>query len=116
MALNNLKKFGNILGASIAFTLSGTTAFVTYSIYSGNEKFYSNYAMPLIHKVTDGEDAHNLAVKMAKYGLVHKSKEIKNAEILVILQFCFTFKFMKAFYIVNHKRGLQFLKKSLKIL
>lgn len=39
--------------------------------------------MPLLHKLTDGEDAHNLAIKLAKYGLVPKGKALKNAEILV---------------------------------
>jgi hypothetical protein len=39
--------------------------------------------MPTLHKLIDGEDAHNLAIKLAKHGLVPKAKQIKNAEILV---------------------------------
>ena len=42
--------------------------------------------MPLVHMLIDGEDAHNLAVKLAKYGLVPKSKKIENMEILVCLK------------------------------
>lgn len=30
--------------------------------------------MPLIHKFTDAETAHNLALKMAKYGIFTSSK------------------------------------------
>jgi hypothetical protein len=67
----------------MVFALSGATSFVSYNLLSGNEQFYSNYAMPTLHKLIDGEDAHNLAIKLAKYGLVPKAKLIKNAKILV---------------------------------
>ena len=44
--------------------------------------------MPILHRITDGEAAHNLAVKLVKYGLVPNAKPIKNEEILVRLYEC----------------------------
>ena len=42
--------------------------------------------MPIFHRVVDGEDAHKLAIILAKYGFVPRGKQIKNEEILVIFQ------------------------------
>ena len=64
-----------------AFTLSG------YGLLSGNETFYSKYAMPLAHQLMDGEQAHNCAILMAKYGLVPGHKKIQNENILVEFNF-----------------------------
>ena len=52
----------------------GTIGFIGYCVYSGNEKFYREYVMPVI-KLVDPETTHNLAVTMAKYRLVPKQKK-----------------------------------------
>lgn len=36
-------------------------------MYNQNADFYSNVVMPLIHKVTDAETAHELGIKVAKH-------------------------------------------------
>ena len=43
--------------------------YVGGSLVFGGENFYRNYAMPLVHSLLDGEDAHRLAVFMAKWNL-----------------------------------------------
>ena len=58
--------------------------FLGYNLMSGNEKFYSKYVMPTVLKLMDGEEAHNFAIKLAKYGLVPRGKHFLNEEILVI--------------------------------
>lgn len=40
--------------------------------------------MPTIHKLFDGEQAHNLAISFAKFGLVPYAKHYKNEDILVL--------------------------------
>ena len=40
------------------------------SLVFGGENFYRKYAMHLVHSPLDGEDAHRLAVFMAKWNLV----------------------------------------------
>lgn len=42
-------------------------------IYQGNEKFYNEVAIPLVH-LADPETAHNIAVKALKWGLVPRQK------------------------------------------
>lgn len=74
-------------------TLSGIIGGSAYGLFSGNEHFYSQYAMPVVQKVMDGEQAHNFAIKMAKYGLVPFNKKLPNEEILVTLIFTLIFNF-----------------------
>jgi hypothetical protein len=40
--------------------------------------------MPLVHKIMDGEQAHNFAILMAKYNLVPIEKKIENQQVLVL--------------------------------
>lgn len=56
----------------------GSIMFTAISLYSGDSKFYSNIAMPLLHKIMDPETAHRLAVTTAKYGIVPKSNNNDN--------------------------------------
>lgn len=57
------------------FTVTSTAValFGGISLYQGNEKFYSNVAIPLVQLI-DPEVAHKLAVKTLKYGLVSKQR------------------------------------------
>ena len=48
-----------------------------------NEKFYADFVMPCVQNVMNGEQAHNFAIKMAKYGLVPNKVPLKNEECLV---------------------------------
>lgn len=48
---------------------TGLTLFTGYSIYEGNERFYRQFVMPSI-RFLDPETTHNLAIFMAKHGLV----------------------------------------------
>ncbi|XP_077259547.1 dihydroorotate dehydrogenase 2 [Temnothorax americanus] len=52
-------------------TSSAVALFGGISLYRGNERFYSDVAVPLVQLI-DPETAHKLAVKALKYGLVPK--------------------------------------------
>lgn len=57
------------------FTVTGS-AFALFggiSLYQGNEKFYNEVAIPIMH-LLDPETAHNVAVKILKWGLVSSQK------------------------------------------
>lgn len=55
------------LKSLLAVTVSGVSLFTGINIYQGNEKFYNEVAMPLV-RLIDPETAHNLAVKIIKFG------------------------------------------------
>lgn len=57
-------------------------AFVTYSIYEGNEKFYKEVVMPVTRKCFEAETAHRLGIVAAKFNLVPRQK-IPDSPILV---------------------------------
>ncbi|XP_039287958.1 dihydroorotate dehydrogenase (quinone), mitochondrial-like [Nilaparvata lugens] len=59
----------------------GFTAFSAVSIYKGNEKYYENVLLPLVHKL-DPELSHKLAVFVSKYQLLPQSKYKDPAELL----------------------------------
>lgn len=61
------------LKSFLIVTSSAVTMFSGISIYQGNEKFYSEVAVPLVQLI-DPEIAHNLAIKALKWGLVSKQK------------------------------------------
>ena len=46
--------------------------------------------MPVVQRVMDGEQAHNFAIALAKYGLVPFKKTLKNEQILVIIDLLFS--------------------------
>lgn len=54
-------------------TSSAVAMFGGISLYQGNERFYSDVAIPLV-QLLDPEITHRLAVKILKYGLVAKQK------------------------------------------
>ncbi|XP_039287959.1 dihydroorotate dehydrogenase (quinone), mitochondrial-like [Nilaparvata lugens] len=58
----------------------GFTAFSAVSIYKGNEKYYENVLLPLVHKL-DPELSHKLAVFVSKYQLLPQSKYKDPAEL-----------------------------------
>lgn len=64
-------------------TLGGYCTYAGISIYKGEEKFYRNYVMPLVHML-DPETAHNLAISVTKFGLFSKNK-FKDPQLLVII-------------------------------
>jgi dihydroorotate dehydrogenase len=47
-------------------------AFSTISIYRGNEKFFDNILMPLVHTLNP-ETSHKVAIIALKYGLFPRS-------------------------------------------
>ena len=67
---NNMKLYKTTFG----ILASGASFYYGYELFDLNEKFYEKQIMPLIHKFTDAETAHNWAVKMAKYGILISSK------------------------------------------
>jgi len=71
------------LRLATGFGLASGSLYLTYSAINNQEKFFSDYVMPLVHLATDGETAHNLAVKMAKYGLVPRASSFEDEHILV---------------------------------
>ena len=63
----------------------GFGVFSAVNIYQENEKFYKKFLLPLVHHL-DPELAHNIAVKVCKYGLIAESR-FKDPPSLVIIQF-----------------------------
>ncbi|KAL0118169.1 hypothetical protein PUN28_009083 [Cardiocondyla obscurior] len=61
------------LKSLFAVTSSAVALFGGISLYQGNEKFYTDVAMPVVQLINP-EIAHNLAVKALKYGLVPKQR------------------------------------------
>ena len=59
---------------SMAYVTAGAFGtFSTISIYRGDEKYYDNFLMPLIHKLNP-ETSHNVAVLASKYGLIPRTQ------------------------------------------
>lgn len=65
----------------ILVTIGGAAAFAGISIFKGNEKFYQQFVMPIVHNI-DPERAHRWAVIAGKYRLFPKSR-IQDTELLV---------------------------------
>lgn len=61
-----IKSFFTVTGSAVAL-------FGGISLYQSNEKFYNEVAIPMTH-LLDPETAHNLAVKILKWGLVPRQK------------------------------------------
>ncbi|XP_020297002.1 uncharacterized protein LOC109861675 [Pseudomyrmex gracilis] len=61
-----IKSFFTVTGSAVAL-------FGGISLYQSNEKFYNEVAIPMMH-LLDPETAHNLAVKILKWGLVPRQK------------------------------------------
>ena len=43
--------------------------------------------MPIVHKLMDGEQAHNFAITLTKYGLIPVKKTLQDEELLVVFIF-----------------------------
>ncbi|KAJ9593214.1 hypothetical protein L9F63_015239, partial [Diploptera punctata] len=57
----------------IYVTSAAFGAFSAISIYKGDEKYYDNILMPLVHKLNP-ETSHNIAILASKYGIIPKSR------------------------------------------
>lgn len=73
--------FQKKLKSLLYVTVSGLGVYTAVSIYRGNEKFYKNNVMPLVH-LLDAEQAHRLAIWASKYRLLPKN-QLPDPEILV---------------------------------
>ncbi|KAF4520462.1 hypothetical protein B566_EDAN004713 [Ephemera danica] len=67
------KQIMSKLKSLLVVSCGGVGTFAAINIYHGNEDFYDNIAIPLIHKL-DPEWSHNLAVFACKHRLFPKSK------------------------------------------
>jgi len=66
---NSHKKLNKV--RSLCLVSAGSVlAYVGGALMLGDERFYRDYAMPAVHYLLDGEDAHRLAVAMAKWNIV----------------------------------------------
>ena len=66
---NSHKKVNKV--RSLCLVSAGSVlAYVGGALMLGDERFYRDYAMPAVHYLLDGEDAHRLAVAMAKWNIV----------------------------------------------
>ncbi|VEN47596.1 unnamed protein product [Callosobruchus maculatus] len=65
---NSKKKLQSMLYV----TVGGCAAFAGISFYKGEEKFYKNYVMPVVHML-DPEKAHYLAVWASEHRIIPKS-------------------------------------------
>jgi hypothetical protein len=62
----------------------GSLVFFGINLLEGNDKFYKSILMPCMRKALDPEQAHLIAIKMAKWNLVpNLVKKTKDDEILV---------------------------------
>ena len=86
----NLLFFGltlqNKIKSAIVIVTTGTAIFTGHSMWSGNDRFYQQFVMPTV-QMLDGETAHKVAVKAAKYKLVPKCTH-QNPSILVSSYTC----------------------------
>ena len=82
------------MGPAFAFSFTSAASLLGYSTLSGNEHFYTEYLMPTIHKLFDPEEAHRLAIQMAKYGLVPKEHHIADEEKFLVKREIFTSKLL----------------------
>lgn len=62
-------------------SLGGIATFAGVNYFKGNEKFYNQYVMPIIHNL-DPERAHRLAIIAGKYRLFPRS-QVQDNELLV---------------------------------
>lgn len=62
-------------------TLGGVCTFVGINLYKGNEQFYKDVVMPMVH-VLEPEKAHRLAIWASKYRMVPKSR-FEDVDVLV---------------------------------
>ncbi|MFH4983540.1 hypothetical protein AB6A40_010249 [Gnathostoma spinigerum] len=60
---------GYITKSTIIVVTSGTALYAVAELLLGNESFYRKTVMPMVHRFIDGESAHRLGVKLAKYSL-----------------------------------------------
>jgi len=59
--------------------------------YYGNETWYNKFLMPCFRWMFDAETGHQLAVKMAQYGLMPRVKTVTHSELVSLkVVFCFT--------------------------
>lgn len=61
---------GYIAKSTAIVVTSGTVLFGITGLLFGNEAFYKNQVIPLVHKLVDEETAHRLAINAAKFGLL----------------------------------------------
>lgn len=54
-------------------------------MYQGDERFYKSLLMPVLHRLLDAESAHELAISLAKYGLVPRGKEMQTADASLLV-------------------------------
>ncbi|KAK4887520.1 hypothetical protein RN001_003791 [Aquatica leii] len=75
--------FAKLKSAAVLIVASYGT-FAVVSVYKGNERFYKEVIMPLVHRL-DPERAHELAIFMAKYRFVPKNiyedPEVLNTQV-----------------------------------
>ena len=90
VALNDLTLFHlfqHKLLSSVTLLTGGSLAFVGINVYNGNPSFYRDLLMPAVHRLVDPEMAHIMAVKLAKYQVVPKVRDLtttpEQAKLLV---------------------------------
>lgn len=66
----------------VRLTIGGCCSFCGICIYKGDQKFYKEYLMPVIHFL-DPEQAHRLAIWASKYRLLPKSS-YEDPDVLVM--------------------------------
>lgn len=69
MRLSSARKLKSLLWVGVG----GYASLAGMNYYRGEESFYQNIVMPLVH-LLDPEQAHNMAVYVSKYRLVPKSR------------------------------------------
>ncbi|KAI1306478.1 Dihydroorotate dehydrogenase (quinone), mitochondrial [Halotydeus destructor] len=73
----------NKIKSCLQILAGGSLSFVGINFYRGDEKFFSNYLMPTVHRLVDAETAHVVAVKLAKHNLLPRLLEpVTNPSIL----------------------------------
>lgn len=62
----------------------GSTASAGFLLYTGDEDFYSKIVMPTVQSHLDGEQAHRLAIMLAKYELVPRKNALEDERMLCL--------------------------------
>ncbi|CAJ0591142.1 unnamed protein product [Cylicocyclus nassatus] len=61
---------GQMTKSTIIVLTGGVLGYGALELLWGSENFYNKAVMPVIHKYTDEEKAHNLAIRVASWGLI----------------------------------------------
>ncbi|ESN99829.1 hypothetical protein HELRODRAFT_101454 [Helobdella robusta] len=79
--MNRAMNKSSRLKSAIQVFVGGHIVAASMATYWGNDAWYRNVIMPIIHATMDGEKAHKTAIWFAKHGLVPRVKVVDHPEL-----------------------------------